>query len=490
MWFERLFGNTDTFGIRVSLETDPTPAAGIDEGLRWSWGSIAIHAEGRSLTRHYVDGAVCDGIRWYSLPLIEWLDSRCVHLLNEEPFPGVTQAFELPDSIAWLEASLNGPLMGLTVDEEDEWFESRSRWWESHGLRSALPGAVAPNVVFHRVGDDIEVSWDNESVAPTRPRVRFVESRGSLVVPGAAFADVLRDVVREVASALRERAHLQTLLGPLANGAGPGRDSWKLLLQPPTRALTNSPELGSWRERQDQVVPSIGAFVPHTLETSLLRAVPASTVDQVRPFVTLGPPATNLAPPLSQQASPTPATGSEPWRQGYEAARKLRQQLGWGSGSAPPLRSLLESMGVAIHDRNLLDGVVCAVSSFGGHRVAVLANRNVVMGDSMKLGTALGHIVLDIPYDRTFGVVSSPWAHWPTTARAKAFAAMLLMPDEEIRSMSRSHGRIDAALVRRIMGRFGTTALATTWHLYALRMISDEARVALASEVHSGMPAS
>lgn len=490
MWFERLFGNTETFAIRVSLEPDPSPAPGGDEGLRWSWGGIAIYALGRCLSRHYVHGVVHDSIRWYSLPLIQWLNSHCVRFLNEEPFPGGALTSELSDSVAWLEASLNGPVIGLTIEEEDEWFENRSRWWESHALRAALPGAVAPNLLFHRVGDDIELSWDNESVVPTKPGVRFVEPRGAVVVAGAFFTGVLRQAVHELTRAIQERVTLGNVTGPLANGGGPSRDSWKLLLQSPTRRLTDAPEFSSWREKQEAIVPTEGAFIPHTLETSLLRAVPAVTVEQVRPFLNVTPPQNDVKRELLKQSRATPAVGAEPWRQGYEAAHRIREALGWGNDAAPPLRAFLQSVGVAVHDSDLLDGVVCAVSSFGGNRIGVLANRGVTMGDSMKLGTALGHIVLDLPHEGTFGVVSSPWAHWPTTARAKAFAAMLLMPDEEIRSMSRRHGVIDSMLVRQIMQRFRTTAVATTWHLYALRMISDEARMALASEVHEGAPTS
>lgn len=94
---------------------------------------------------------------------------------------------------------------------------------------------------------------------------------------------------------------------------------------------------------------------------------------------------------------------------------------------------------------------------------------------------------MDVQGGEPFGVVSSLWAHGPTTARAKAFAAMLLMPADAVRDMARAAGGIDAALVGAIMRRFGTGLSATTWHLYHLRLISDEARLALAQRVQADL---
>ena len=124
-----------------------------------------------------------------------------------------------------------------------------------------------------------------------------------------------------------------------------------------------------------------------------------------------------------------------------------------------------------------------AQAGFGGDGASALISNGPGMKRSMRLATALGHILFDVQTDHSFGVVSSPWTHWPTTARAKAFGAMLLMPAEAIREMARHYGGVDASLVTAVMKTFETGLVATTWHLYHLRMVSDEARMALVRQV-------
>jgi len=94
----------------------------------------------------------------------------------------------------------------------------------------------------------------------------------------------------------------------------------------------------------------------------------------------------------------------------------------------------------------------------------------------MRLASALGHLLLDLPLDRPFGTVSSPWAHWPSVARAKAFGAWLLMPSPAVRALAVKHGE-PVDLARAVMERFGTTPTLTAWHLYNLRLIDDDDRV-------------
>jgi Zn-dependent peptidase ImmA (M78 family) len=103
----------------------------------------------------------------------------------------------------------------------------------------------------------------------------------------------------------------------------------------------------------------------------------------------------------------------------------------------------------------------------------------------MLLATELGHLLMDAPLNRDFAIVSGPWTFWPIAARARAFAAMLLMPEEGVRDVVTEEGGVTAVAVRRIMGRFGTGPRSTTWHLKNLDLISEEARADLLIEVSS-----
>ncbi|MEZ4431680.1 MAG: hypothetical protein R3F65_04655 [bacterium] len=93
----------------------------------------------------------------------------------------------------------------------------------------------------------------------------------------------------------------------------------------------------------------------------------------------------------------------------------------------------------------------------------------------------LGMLLLDASPEHDFGFVFGPREDWPSAARARAFAAMLLMPVDGVRQSLDAFGRksMNALMdgVRAIMSRFGTSALATTYHLKNLGFISDEERV-------------
>jgi len=95
------------------------------------------------------------------------------------------------------------------------------------------------------------------------------------------------------------------------------------------------------------------------------------------------------------------------------------------------------------------------------------------------LAAALGHILMDpVPFS-----VDGPWEHWPSAARARAFGAMLLMPEGGLRDLLSGKTVIDAADVARVMERFGTGPHATTYHLKNLGFIDEERRAAVLREL-------
>lgn len=482
MRFYQLFGDTSSFAVSVALEDDPGPTHGMPEALRRSWGRLAIYANGRSLTQNVTDGRSSDAIHWYLGPFLAWLDAGAVRMLNEEPFPGVPVDGEVVDSMDWLETTLDGPPFTSTEEEEERWFDERSRWAERRVLRTGLSGAVAPFLAIRRLGDHVELSWDNEAHPPTRPHVRFIESRGAALVAADEVASVLRSVVQVVSREV-DGPGAQRLHGPLANGVGPGADAWRWLIHPATRRLFDDRRLAAQRDELEGSVPATGALVPHTLTTALLRSVPAATVEQLEPFLRVRRPSGRLAQALvSARSAPAPNV-KEAWAMGYERARRLRQDLGWGSDPAPKLEVAMSELGIDVEERELVSGVQCAVVGFGESRASAIISDGAGMGRSMRLGTALGHVLFDVQADHPFGAASSNWSHWPTNARAKAFGAMLLMPDAAVREMARHHGAVDASLVSAVMQRFGTGLAAATWHLYHLRLVSDEARLELVRQV-------
>jgi Zn-dependent peptidase ImmA (M78 family) len=99
----------------------------------------------------------------------------------------------------------------------------------------------------------------------------------------------------------------------------------------------------------------------------------------------------------------------------------------------------------------------------------------------MATAMALGHLLLDAPRGLESVHLDSPRAHWPSVARARAFAAMLLMPEQGVEE---AIGRgVNEQAVRALSRTYGLGTTAVTWHLKNLGHISEEARVELAASV-------
>ena len=92
----------------------------------------------------------------------------------------------------------------------------------------------------------------------------------------------------------------------------------------------------------------------------------------------------------------------------------------------------------------------------------------------MTLAHELCHLLYDLEDDGRVGVVSNPWAPQAMERRANAFAAMLLMPREALRSVLPREPRdwsIDG--LREAMATLGVGKSALTWHMYNLGLITS-----------------
>lgn len=493
MWFQRLFGDTAEFALRVGLMADPAPAAGMAELKRWSWGALEIWVRGRCLTRSVrLDGSSSDAVIWYMLPLLRWVLRRGAALLNEEPFPGRVED-DVASGADWLELSEQPPFTPL-ASEEDRWFEARSDWFQRHALRAAADGGVFPHVVLRRLGDDIEVSWDHERHPATRRDIHFVEPCGSALVRATAVSDAIGTFVSDTAGALATRTAEAGQLVKAAEELGTTQEDWRFLL--PAMIAETLERSAAYRSavaelRRAATDGRRGLLVPHTRTSYLLRSAPPS------------PDPNNLAgimrltgrrgaaavrdSVLWKARSTSAAPAKDPWRPGHEAALDLRHRLGWGDGPAPDLQTFLSAAGIeVVVDR--LDATITGGTLSEAERMPIILRNSAASGwlaprPETSIAHELGHVLMDAPADADFAVLSTPWAHWPSEARANAFAIMLLMPEGGIRGIVARHGALNTDAVKDLMQTYGVGPVGTTWHLRNLRFISEEARLDLLQQL-------
>lgn len=483
-WYQRQFGDRADFALTFSLGPESQPS-GVEERDA-TWGALEIWARGLCLTRSVADGAVHNGIRWSLYPIWEWMLEVGVRLINEDPYPRFSRGIDVPDGSAWFDATVSPPV--LNPEEEERWFLRRSEWRHFHALRRSALDVALPNVVFRRLGDSMEISWDNEAWSSVRRGLTFVERRGRVVVDASRFTAVLSEALVDVTKKVAQRVPnpLLDALHLKAAQAKAKADDWRWLVHRPTAEviLQSIPELGE-KLAQHVSARATGLFVPHTSETQLLRLVRVETADEVRKLLAAEKilPAAPADAELMTLVRPSPASSERPWEEGNEYAEYVRERLGWGTAPLPDLADWLKQKGFGVEGGDL--GLPPAISVFSERTVDNRAALHVNPrgGSSRKketgLATALGHVLLD---DAPFSV-DGDWEHWPTSARARAFGVALTLPEEGVRRALAGKTSIGVSEVRELMSNFRAGPLATTYRLKNLGLISVDDQLELAQEL-------
>lgn len=485
-WYARQFGDRDQFAVSISLGRDPHPTG--DQTVDAAWGGLSVWVRGRCLTRNVSsEGSVSDEVRWSLLGVLQWLTDAGVRLVNEEPFPDAPSSGNVRDGCEWFNATETAP-WNLTEEEEDEWFLRRSDWRQHHALRRAAVDAALPNIVIRRLGDFVEVSWDNETWGSSRADLSFTEQRGTELVAASKAASVLHTALKKVTQALAD--HYKTpeteALAEAASETRTRDDDWRWLIHQATADVINTNDkLGSLRDHLNTHTRNRrkGLYVPHAPETLLLRQarlVSAKDLKALLEAAAMGAGAP-MKDPIRRLINPTPASSGRPWREGYQRALDVRDALDWGDEPAPDLRLWLEANNVSVTQRGLSSSIDLIATRSKDNRSSVVTNSlaRSLLHREIGQAAALGHILLDM----TPVAVDGRWEDWPTAARARAFAAMLLLPDAGVRKMLAGRSRIDASAVKRIMRRFNTGPHATTFHLMNLGFIAEEQRSDILQEL-------
>jgi hypothetical protein len=483
-WYQRQFGDRGEFALAFALGVDPHPSGGLARDL--CWGSVEIWVAGRCLTRSVSDSGVSEGVRWSLLPLFEWLLDVGLRLVNEDPYPRFSKGIDVPDGAAWYDGTLSPPMLGEQA--ERRWFLRRSEWRHHHALRRAAEDLALPNIVFRRLGDSTEISWDNATWSTSRKDLDFVERRGRKLVPATTFASVVRDAIVEVLAVLAERAGEGRLseLSRRAETLRAGEQDWKWLVHRPTADVIRDemPDLAKMLDAAARA-HCVGLYVPHTPTTQVLRLVRLERPEEVDAVLN----ASKLLPERPVLAAvqalirPRAADYERPWHEGNEYAEIVRDAMGWGNDPLPNLAHWMAEQGLAVPEQDL--GVPSSVSVLAERtddaRAMVHVNPSGAsrMRRETGLATALGHVLLDdCPV-----AMDGEWEHWPTSARARAFGVALALPEDGVRDLLGSSRRIGKDEVCDLMQHFGSGAFATTYRLKNLRLISRDHAMELAHAV-------
>jgi Zn-dependent peptidase ImmA (M78 family) len=509
--WEKFAGSTDVFAIRLSFSPDPDEGVAIDRDESASWGRLQLWVKGQNLCAHVDQGEFIQGVHWYMLPFLEWVANSWNPLLHEERLPNRNIGDNAVESLA---ITRNAPALASEVDIS-EWDQEWYDWHQRHSLRAARNGGLFPNVLFRRLRDQIEVSWDGALPAGTPAGFRFNLAQGSEQLNPEDVAGPLYDVTFEAVRYLRKFAPgsvrlesvYETLLEVPNSNQRDIRLGWLADLPIPENATDRlkrrSAEQLKWSwERLTEVLQTLshGPALSAALAADDTPLVLVGSCQAALLFGSVSPKISEsdvytLGDVLIRQYSRSrsgddaleilsedvPADrGSQIWEQGYDLAESLHDVLNL-TGDWVDVRQVLRRFGIQELRRDLKDTGIRGCSIVGPHhKPTIVINRSwrysrSPAGVRFTIAHELCHILYDRSRGRKLAVASGPWAPRTIEKRANAFAAMFLMPPHLIEhAVADSPDPItELAGVKAVARKLHVSVVAAIEHLCNLTLMTE-----------------
>lgn len=194
----KCFGDKDVFAVSYELKESPFNELEINDST--TWGVFQMWVHNKSVCTFSMGDKVRE-YEWDLIFIVEWLCKNKDNILNETQFPLPSEG---NNSIELYKHS--GNFDSDDDDEFDSWFEKRQDWYFNHSWYSNNGGSYLADVIFRRVGDTIEIAWDNIEL---HSEVNYINPKGVYYVPLKLFQDVvdnfIEDFMLEVSASDEER---------------------------------------------------------------------------------------------------------------------------------------------------------------------------------------------------------------------------------------------------------------------------------------------
>lgn len=135
----------------------------------------------------YLKNNTMEQYRWNLSYIVEWLNKNIPNLLKENGFPLPIKANTSIDFYI-----KSGDYDSEDIDEFDRWFEKRQEWYFCHSWYSNRAGSYLAEVFFRRIGNKIEIEWDNTKLYD---KVHFMNPKGLYYIDIDLFKQIISDFV-------------------------------------------------------------------------------------------------------------------------------------------------------------------------------------------------------------------------------------------------------------------------------------------------------
>ena len=194
-----LFGDKNNFAIEYEFIHNPYYE---DEyGLiRDSWGSLKIwinSANTCKLERQVEENKVeLETYEWNLCYVVGWFCNNLWHIyLDEFPFKSYGNC-----TVELYENQTDELVIEITEDDPED---MNFLWHDRHCLFMAYDGSYLPLMYFRRVGNDIEINWDNEG--HSEEDCRFLNLEGLVYIQKEIFLEVVVAFVKSFIQLFKDR---------------------------------------------------------------------------------------------------------------------------------------------------------------------------------------------------------------------------------------------------------------------------------------------
>jgi len=493
--FHKLFGRESRLAVDVALLAPDSFHEHSDEFDFDILGRLTWWVEGRNLTASVGSGSdYVDFVEWDIVSTLAWFANNWDAIFHEETLPPTSGGQSAAEAITQSseKSSFDDLLSERTIKEQNQ----RFRWWTRHSIQSARDGGFIPNIVFRRLIDDLEISWDNTYLIAGSER-RFVEAKGSYIVSlndaHAMLNQFLCETSLEGINACPNGvsvAELQRLVSDLDILehrkekmrwlSGFNLDRVSLISEADSAALER--EVKSLIEEVEE--PFCGVYA-HSAATMLFRSlspkIREADLHEIRRLLqasqktdAAGGDLVLVSRKVSQDSTRTP------WAQALELASEFREILDIAPTKPFDSEAILKRLGIRLAEAALSDGNLRALCFRGpGYQPCIAINKNTSFqpfphAREMDIAHELCHLAYDQGVGKPLGVISGPWAPRYLEQRANAFAAYLRLPVEGIRITIGNKGTsVSMKDVQKLMSRYKVGVTVATWNLRNLGWIDD-----------------
>lgn len=489
MTYMAKFGDPARFEIAIGWSEDREPRNRRPTHGGWSTGELCLTVGNYILTRHEYNGKTNDAVKWYLLPVLEWIAKNWVYLFHEERFE-------------WHENSISPAATAVffqfrrfidTCDASGEAAYTKiQNWWGRHALRAADSSALYPDIFIRRLVDEIEISWTGRQPAYAPDGFQL------MLVPGAATLSVAA-----VAGPLWEMLAWAVSCHPVLNAEdGQSISDLEQAINKLSLLPTQSLEEAYLSPKLFKTVTKVRTDVDLKDNSVRLDNVPVITKvdDAVLMFGGVSPnigirDATMLMKLMASHRggsdsailaslvnTEVAAPLSAPYEQGYELAEELLDELDISSpDNFVDVEAIINKLNIDLIMKPLRTATIRGVAIAGnGYRPMILVNthssynRNEA-GIRFTLAHELFHILYDRERAQKITHTSGPWAVPSIEKRANAFAAMLLMPRSLVRRLVR-HNVVNFKTLSNASNIMKVGISALLEHLYNIGMIDEAYR--------------